>query len=58
MGPLAIKERLAAKGTGQREREQCPSRDKTDDSLYIEVMGEGLLWPFVYLDNMHEDFFC
>lgn len=26
-------------------------------SLYIEVMGERLLWPWVYLDNMHEDYF-
>lgn len=26
-------------------------------SLYIEVMGERLLRPFNYLDNMHEDFF-
>lgn len=26
-------------------------------SLYIEVMLERLLWPFVSLDNIHEDFF-
>ena len=26
-------------------------------SLHIQVMGERLLRPFDYLDNMHEDFF-